>query len=398
MTWIRSQRILTIKGVWIFMQINNQQDNINMVQRMPDDIILTQIEFIIKTNHYKELFDFIPVSILIFDEEMRIVYTNQHFLDILGLHPNNNNYYGTRIGDIINCVHINKSKDGCGSEVYCNYCNIVRTVYEARVNKQSVKREFKFQYFSKNDVEVTDFLVFATPSTIINENYTICIIKNNSLTKQKEAIERVFFHDLLNTSGAIKGLLECAKQSKDMDELLEIIDDIDEITEYMIEEIENQKDFVSALDGRLQLDPTSFSLTEVIKKCTKRYMNYYSKVQCNVEEEIIIHSDKILVMRVLNNMIKNACENAKMKTVTVSANVKNEYVEVLVNNQCYIPEHIQKRIFDSYFSTKGSGHGLGTSSMKLLGEKYLNGYIRFETTKEDGTTFIFGIPKGVNSI
>ncbi|MDX9871242.1 MAG: ATP-binding protein [Clostridia bacterium] len=61
------------------------------------------------------------------------------------------------------------------------------------------------------------------------------------------------------------------------------------------------------------------------------------------------------------------------------------------NNQ-YIPREAQLQLFKRSYSSKGSGRGLGTYSMKLLGERYLGGYVHFISEVHNGTTFIFGVP------
>jgi sensor histidine kinase regulating citrate/malate metabolism len=49
-------------------------------------------------------------------------------------------------------------------------------------------------------------------------------------------------------------------------------------------------------------------------------------------------------------------------------------------------------MFQRSFSTKGSDRGLGTYSMKLLGERYLHGEVEFTTSQEEGTTFRLILP------
>jgi sensor histidine kinase regulating citrate/malate metabolism len=63
-----------------------------------------------------------------------------------------------------------------------------------------------------------------------------------------------------------------------------------------------------------------------------------------------------------------------------------------VHNDGFIPRDVQLQIFHRAFSTKGTGRGLGTYSMKLLGERYLGGQIRFESSPESGTTFMARFP------
>jgi sensor histidine kinase regulating citrate/malate metabolism len=57
-----------------------------------------------------------------------------------------------------------------------------------------------------------------------------------------------------------------------------------------------------------------------------------------------------------------------------------------------IPEDVRLQIFQRSFSTKGSGRGLGTYSMKLFGENYLHGRVYFRTNEKQGTTFTIELP------
>ena len=72
---------------------------------------------------------------------------------------------------------------------------------------------------------------------------------------------------------------------------------------------------------------------------------------------------------------------------------ENDYVEYWVRNPNFISEEVQNSIFKRAFSTKGKDRGLGTYSMKLLGEKYLKGSVGFTSSKAEGTCFYIKIPK-----
>jgi sensor histidine kinase regulating citrate/malate metabolism len=62
-------------------------------------------------------------------------------------------------------------------------------------------------------------------------------------------------------------------------------------------------------------------------------------------------------------------------------------------NHQSIPEDIARRVFQRNFSTKEeAGRGVGTYSMKLLGEQILGGRVRFSTSPEEGTVFSFSLP------
>jgi signal transduction histidine kinase len=58
---------------------------------------------------------------------------------------------------------------------------------------------------------------------------------------------------------------------------------------------------------------------------------------------------------------------------------------------------VQLGVFQRSFSTEGSGRGLGTCSMKLIGERYLDGNVWFESSEEKGTVFYAEFPLEVQA-
>ena len=116
-----------------------------------------------------------------------------------------------------------------------------------------------------------------------------------------------------------------------------------------------------------------------------------------MKNEMLIKSDKTLLRRVLGNLIKNALEaSEKDSTVSLGIEVFDSTIVFSVNNKSYMPKDIQLQIFQRSFSTKGTGRGIGTYSVKLLTEKYLHGTVSFFSTEEYGTTFYVTLPKVIN--
>jgi signal transduction histidine kinase len=58
-----------------------------------------------------------------------------------------------------------------------------------------------------------------------------------------------------------------------------------------------------------------------------------------------------------------------------------------VHNETVMPHSVRAHVFQRSFTTKGSGRGLGTYSIKLLTETYLGGRAWFESAAGQGTTF-----------
>jgi signal transduction histidine kinase len=106
----------------------------------------------------------------------------------------------------------------------------------------------------------------------------------------------------------------------------------------------------------------------------------------SVSKDII--SDIRLIRRVLINLLKNALEaseeNAEIK---IGCSEINSKICFWVQNDAIMSEEVKNQIFQRFFSTKGPGRGLGTYSVKILVEEYLNGKVSFESNKEKGTIF-----------
>jgi sensor histidine kinase regulating citrate/malate metabolism len=65
-----------------------------------------------------------------------------------------------------------------------------------------------------------------------------------------------------------------------------------------------------------------------------------------------------------------------------------------VHNAAVMPPEVQMQVFQRSFSTKSeAGRGIGTHSMKLFGERYLGGDVRFISGEPEGTTFSITLPK-----
>ena len=103
-------------------------------------------------------------------------------------------------------------------------------------------------------------------------------------------------------------------------------------------------------------------------------------------------SDATLLRRILGNMVKNALEATPTgDVVTLGVDTSEAGLSFWVHNDAIIPISYQQRIFQRDFSTKGSGRGLGTYSMQLLG-RFLSGDVSFESKLGSGTKFTLSLP------
>jgi signal transduction histidine kinase len=88
------------------------------------------------------------------------------------------------------------------------------------------------------------------------------------------------------------------------------------------------------------------------------------------------------------NLLKNALEATPVHgSVEVGVDSNSDTIRFWVKNDQVIPEDIQAQLFQRSFSTKGTGRGIGTYSIRLLAENYLGGKVSFVSNKTEGTIF-----------
>ncbi|KGK86491.1 histidine kinase [Desulfosporosinus sp. HMP52] len=360
-------------------------------KRLLDGEIKIQAEQIINQNLVPDLFKLIPSVILVLNKERQIIYSNDVLLETIGISAKSK-FLGLRPGELLNCVHSNTMQGGCGTSENCSVCGSIQAILESQMTKAPVAKECLLTANTEHGEECLELSIYAAP---IKYDFTLFIVRDISEEKKRQMYERVFFHDLINSSGAARGLISLIKEITDINEARELSTYAFEAIEQVLEEINSQKSLKNAENGTLNLNLSEFRVKELVERLAELYQKN-NIVTCPIEVkcdiDVMVYSDAVLVRRVLNNMLKNAVESSHMDTVTVEGIKKDGYVEFKVNNRQYIPKDIQLQMFKRTFSTKGDGRGLGTYSMKLLGEKYLGGYVKFVSTEETGTTFVFGLP------
>ncbi|MBF0527651.1 MAG: HAMP domain-containing histidine kinase [Deltaproteobacteria bacterium] len=211
-------------------------------------------------------------------------------------------------------------------------------------------------------------------------------------TQVRRFLERIFFHDILNTAGGIRGFSQLIKDGEYAD-LTYVAEAIFEASNCLIGEIEGHRHILAAENSDLEIYPEkldTYSFLEKIILVYSRMEEAKAKKICldNQSVRADFVSDPVLLGRVIGNLVKNALEaSLDDQEVTIGCQVTDQTIEFWVHNATVMPRQVQLQVFNRSFSTKGSSRGLGTYSVKLLSERYLAGQVFFTSTSEEGTTF-----------
>jgi K+-sensing histidine kinase KdpD len=354
--------------------------------------IKKQAELFQNNEALNEVGNAVSQMLVVLNQYRQIIYANKHYLQFIGL-KTCEEVIGKRVGEAINCVHAFDLEGGCGTTEFCRKCGAVNAIIESHSGKQSVQECRILTY----DNDALNLQVTATPFYRKNEMFTIFAISDVSNEKRKNALERIFFHDVLNSAGGISGMSTILQEIKDKDEMLEVAQTINRAADNLINEIQTQRQLSAAERGDLNLHLTEHESISILKDVSELYQNHETNNRNEIRidsqsDNVRITTDVTILRRIIGNMVKNALEaSLPGSPVRLSCHSKNRKVRFSVSNENYMEKDIQLQLFKRSFSTKGIDRGTGTYSMKLLGEKYLKGKVGFETSRESGTTFYIEI-------
>lgn len=360
-------------------------------ERLSQDAVLEQYNIITKVPRLQELLDCMPDLVLVLNKHRQIVFANKTLLNFL--HKNDcKEIIGLRPGEMLGCIHAAKNEGGCGTTEFCRECGAVKAILASLV-QQSQMQECSIQSVTKN--RSYNFRVWTSPHSYDNNLFVFFAIRDITEEKFKSALERTFFHDIINTASGLYGILSLIDNEESFKQYSSLLSGM---SYELLEEISSQRDIVKAEAGEITINRQEINGLDAVKKSVEFYSNQLTAEHIPIiiaedSEEVWFPSDRCLIRRVIGNMIKNAIEASDAgQTVTVSCKKKNDKVIFSVHNPKCMPKNIQLNLFKRSFSTKGEGRGWGTYSMKLLSEKYLQGKISFTSTPEDGTTFYAEYP------
>ena len=158
--------------------------------------------------------------------------------------------------------------------------------------------------------------------------------------------------------------------------------------------LEGFRDFASI--DRLNIGP--IDLLELIKRQVELVRPKAQQQQVTINIQVPAHdlpsiiADQVRLEQVLLNLLLNALEAMPGGgSVTIKTFRSGEVIRVEVaDTGVGIPDELHDKVFDAYFTTKGSGSGLGLAICDKIMRQH-DGSLTFRSTSK-GTTFEMVLP------
>lgn len=367
-------------------------------ERASNEQIAAQAHYFLNLPLAKwRLFNAVPDVVLVVNQQRQIIFANHKLLNLMGL-ISEEAVIGMRPGEALGCVHAFETEGGCGTSEFCKTCGAIEAILTSLKGRETIQ---ECRISLQND-EALDLQVWATPLELEGETFSIFAVKDISHEKRRQALERIFFHDLLNLAGGLHGFAELLKDATPA-ELGTITEALFRLSARLTDEINSQRELSAAESNELAVHLVQLDSQALLQAVVSLYQHHEAARERHLELDpdapaVTFTSDSTVLQRVIGNMLKNALEAiAPGETVTVGCSSYPDMIEFWVHNPGSIPRRVQLQVFQRSFSTKGSGRGLGTYSMKLLGERYLKGKVSFTSSPEQGTIFRAAFPLNLAS-
>jgi signal transduction histidine kinase len=376
-------------------------------RREPLEAILAQHQAIARRSEFVSLLEALPHPVVVLGALRQIVFANAAFLGLTasrlptdpveGGRPRGghvlDDVLGSRPGEALGCRYAEVEAGGCGTSRFCRECEAVQTILSSQAGVSAVQE----CSISLESGEALDIEVHARPLELDDRSYTMFTVIDRSDEKRRRTLERIFFHDVLNSAGGLVGFAELLAHLPSSDDTKACARAIARLAESIVEEIRAQRDLLAAESHELELHPQPFNPADLAEQVAHLYrtvgLTRQRKVAVEVEPETLLCTDMLALRRVLSNMLKNAIEaTGPADEIVVSGAARDDGFVFSVYNPGVIPTDVALRIFKRSFSTKGEGRGLGTYSIRLIGEKWLKGRVWFTSSVLDGTTFSIWVP------
>lgn len=266
----------------------------------------------------------------------------------------------------------------------------------------AINRGNVFKYVKKPWIEA-DIISAIKEGVTFYETSSMLSIKNKELQKAYSELDKFAYsvsHDLRGPLVGIRGGIDLALESGDMEEIKDILRLMNKSLVNLDAFILNMHDYYSLERGELKV--VSIDFQKVINEIRDTYKIYtLSKsivFNLSLQQNSTFWSDEISLKLILNNLITNAFKYQRKENphqmVNLDISVSKGLATIKVtDNGCGIDDKYKNQVYDlffrAHFENSGSGFGLFNVKSALL---KLNGKIEMESEVNKGTTFTVTIP------
>jgi len=369
--------------------IVNEKGRISHVMEMMTNITEVkklQSELELRRGEYKRLFDAVPCYISVHDREFRIVESNALF----------ERHFGDRHGE--HCYEVYKSR-----EKVCSNCPVAKSFEDGRSHSSE-------EILLTRDGQAAHMIVYSMP--LRNESGRIDRVMEmmTNITEVKQLQRQLtttgkavagMAHRIKNILMGLEGGIFVVNTGLETDDK----ETMEQGWAMIKRNVSKVSHIVKDMLYCSKVREPSFQRVSPEEIATEVYTLFQKRASDNaIELRLEIpdtphfgHFDPDSIHSLMTNLVTNAIDGCKFDfsdnkdrhliTLRCHRNEQGETVIEVSDNGAGIPKEAQEKIFEDFFSTKGSeGTGLGLLVAQKIAEEH-GGSISFQSEEGSGTTF-----------
>ncbi len=157
-----------------------------------------------------------------------------------------------------------------------------------------------------------DLRIYNSPVGL-EDKFTLVALEDIAHEKRRSALERVFFHDVSNIATAVNGIAQIVTGLDDPERSRELSAVLSKSTVQLIDEIQAQRDLLSAENGELAVALETTSAGKIVETVGAIYgasplAEGRQLVVEPLDPDVMVDTDLVRAVRSLGNLVKNALE------------------------------------------------------------------------------------------
>ncbi len=365
-----------------------------------------------KNNRYRRIMDAISDGIYLIDANFIVTAVNQAEAAYFNLHPR----------DIVGkkCYEVFRNRHEVCPDCFVKLCLFDRQQRQRlRVEERKKGRQY-VNIFYHPILEPGTSCCQEVVVTIQDISERVVLEEQASQSEKMATLGRMaagVAHDLNNFLASIYGIIQLQqmmkkkgsqnpeKEERLSQQLMKQVEALNLLAKNLMlfSHPEHEEKFPLPLN-KVIMDALSFSRYELERDQVM--------IECQLDETLpMIPVMKTQMQHVLLNLMMNAAEAIRVKKrehaddfsgkITVRTGMLDVHHAVMeiIDNGCGIPERIQDKIFEAFFSTKNDdrgsakGTGLGLATVKAIVDRH-GGRLEWESRVNEGSTFTVVLPAG----
>ncbi|MDD3043939.1 MAG: HAMP domain-containing sensor histidine kinase [Candidatus Delongbacteria bacterium] len=235
------------------------------------------------------------------------------------------------------------------------------------------------------------FLTLTLVTVVLMAFYLFYYMRRNEKQSVWIAISKETAHQLGTPLTSLKGWRDHLQQLSRSDERISsVADGLEEDIE-KISLVVNRFSNISS-DKEFKMCDTGLIISRAADYISRRLPSESGRIDLekNIGQAQNIYANEVLLEWTFENLLKNAIESLKEdqpgKIKIIQFEEKNKIIIEVSDNGSGISSALKKNIFETGFTTKKRGWGLGLSLSKKIIEQYHSGKLYVKHSGQEGTT------------